>query len=247
MKKEYSPWTGEEVQVEAITFSPEQMEEAHAQLSGYRAPRSRIAYQERHAGVYSKYDEKRISKQGMLKIFRRFATYEAADYFQEHTIRPEDILRIGIDKFVVANGWTRRTEVRAWRNYKVRLHVCPSCEDQFVPALMQQNHGLCRHCRKEFSNLAIRSYVTRNLEERETDEVETDQPSFLINFYALFTHDRAFRNMFRVDALFAQEEEERYRVREQEEKLRLQEEEAKRLAMEEVDPVEPDETSPESP
>lgn len=206
MSEETTKYVNESPEAEHPVFTPEQIEEAGKQMSAYKTIRSREAWQARHGGLYAKYTEKRMSKQGLIKTFRRFMTYEAKDYFAKHTIKAEDILRIGIDKFIVANGWSCRSDVVKWRRNRVRLQVCPGCDDQFVPALVQQNHGLCIHCRKDFSNVAIRGYVSRMLYQLE-DDATTDQPTFLVNFYALFANDKAFRDLFRKDNAFAIAEE----------------------------------------
>lgn len=211
MDKQISPWTGESIEREVSPITSEQMAAIDRQLADYVAPADREEWNERHGGLYSTYSEKRLSKSGLSRIFRRFLRYELKAYCAAHEITLEDILRIGIEQFVVANGWRKVGHVATWRNNKIRLHVCPGCKDHFVPAMFQTNHGLCVHCRKNFSDKAIRGYVKRHIDELNAaleedaadEERKTREPSFLVNFYILFTKDEVFRDMFRKGDPFA--------------------------------------------
>ena len=217
MDKQVSPWTGENVARVATPITSEQMREVDRQLDDYIPPADREEWNNRHGGLYSRYSEKRLSRSSLNRIFNRFLRYEHRAYCEAHDIVLEDILRIGIEQFVVANGWRKVSHVATWRKNKVRLHVCPGCDKQFVPAMYQTNHGLCIHCRKDFSEKAIRGYMQRSIDEMkrsieeqglEDEERRTTEPSFMVNFYILFKHDKLFRDLFRKGDPFAESCEE---------------------------------------
>lgn len=212
MDKQVSPWTGETVEREVVAITSEQMAEIERQLATYEPPADREEWNVRHGGLYTRYSEKRLSRSGLARLFNRFLRFEYRAYCATHDITLEDILKVGIEQFVVANGWRKVSHVSTWRTNKVRLHVCPGCEGQFVPAMYQTNHGLCIHCRKEFSDKAIRGYVQRSIDEMKRaiqeqdgpdEERRTSEPSFMVNFYILFKHDKVFRDLFRKGDPFA--------------------------------------------
>lgn len=214
MDKQINPWTGETIERELAPVTSEQMAEIDRQLATYAPPATREEWNERHGGLYSTYSEKRLSKSGLSRLFRRFLRYEMKAYREAHDITLEDILRVGIEQFVVANGWRKVSQVATWRNNKIRLHICPSCNNHFVPAMFQTNHGLCIHCRKDFSDKAIRGYFKRNMDEMKAALVEHEnadeerrskEPSFLVNFYILFKNDAMFRDLFRKGDPFAEQ------------------------------------------
>lgn len=212
MDKQVNPWTGEAVEQEASPITSEQMAEIKRQLDAYTPPKDREEWHARHGGVYARYSEKRLSKSSVARLFNRFLRYELRDYCAAHDLTLEDILRVGIEQFIVANGWRKVSQVATWRRNKIRLHVCPSCGEHFVPAMYQTNHGLCVHCRKSFSDKAIRGYIQQTIDEmrKEVDEQEesneerrTSEPSFFVNFYILFNRDQVFRDLFRNGDPFA--------------------------------------------
>lgn len=212
MDKQVNPWTGEQLESTPSTVTSEQMKEIERQLDSYVPPKDRTEWNERHAGLYSSYSEKRLSKSSLARLFNRFLRYERRAYCAAHDITLEDILNVGIERFIVANGWRKVSQVATWRRNAVRLHVCPGCDGQFVPAMYQTNHGLCSHCRKEFSDKAIRGYVQQTIDEMRKELAEqkegaepsqTSEPSFLVNFYVLFEKDAIFRNLFKKDDPFA--------------------------------------------
>lgn len=203
--KMINPWTGERVERERDPVTSEQMAEIDRQLAEYEPPVGREAWTARHGGLYTKYSDKRLSRSGLARLFRRFLRYEMRAYCEAHDITLADILSIGIEQFIVANGWRKVSDVAGWRRNRVRLHVCPSCRDQFVPAMYQTNHGLCIHCRKEFSDKAIRGFILRQMEDASIrgEARQTSEPSLLVDFYILFNGSAEFRDLFRKGDRFA--------------------------------------------
>lgn len=203
--KMINPWTGETVERRRDPVTSEQMAEIDRQLAAYEPPVGREEWTKRHGGLYAKYSDKRLSRSGLSRLFRRFLRYELHPYCDTHDITLADILAVGIEQFVVANGWRKVSDVAAWRRNRVRLHVCPSCRDQFVPAMYQANHGLCVHCRKEFSDKAVRGFILRQMAASgaKGEERRTSEPSLLVDFYILFSRNQEFRDLFRKGDPFA--------------------------------------------
>lgn len=210
MNTSFNIWSGEEVALpeEQQQVTPELLVEIERQLKAYEAPIDKETWFARHGGVYSKYSHKRLSKSALSRIFTRFMRHARYDYLKHHDITLEDILRIGIEQFVVVNGWRKPSQVDGWIHNRVRIDICPGCGKHFVPALIQVNQGLCMHCRKEFSFPAIRQFMVEQTASSQESR-NTSDPSMLVNFHIMFKNDEAFRNLFRKEDAFAIELEAR--------------------------------------
>lgn len=210
MKKTFNIWSGEEV---ALTSSqspitPEQLEAIEKQLQEYSAPVDKESWYARHGGVYSKYSHKRLSKSALSRIFKRFMLHARHDYLKHQDLTMDDIIRIGVEQFVVANGWLKPKQVDGWVQNRVRIATCAGCDAHFVPALIQVNQGLCRHCRKKYSFPAIRQFMVEQTASNEEAE-NTKDPSMLVNFHIMFKNDAVFRSLFLKEDEFAIELEAR--------------------------------------
>lgn len=144
----------------------------------------------------------------MLKsIWATFLENERFDYIvSNNTVDMDQIVKIGFDKFVLTNGWNRSSDVKKWRNNKLRIGVCPHCQDQFVPLVFQVNYGLCSGCRPDFSLKSIRKYIdyVGSTDERYAGA----EQDLLMNFFILFYTDINFRVMFTKGHPFAKKYEE---------------------------------------
>lgn len=167
-------------------------EDITQQYLSYR-PLTKEEWKERHRGMLVKFPKEQVNKGAMRRIFEAFLKTERIDYFKAHSFTVEDIVRIGIDKFVVANGWTQPRDVKTWRNNIVRIGVCPHCKDQFATLIYEANHGLCRNCVPEYSSEAIQGFLIR---EAQTDAYLEHHASLAVNFYMLFANDKPFRELF---------------------------------------------------
>lgn len=163
---------------------------------------------ERYGGMYGTDKDEVLPKRKLEKIWRKFLLQERIDYIvKNNTVSIEDIVNIGIDKFIRTNGWEKAADVPTWRNNVVRVGICPECKDQFIPLIMQTNHGLCKNCRPNFSGKAIKRFV---------EHVISTSPRYfrahqdaLMDFYIMFYNDSIFRKMFIKDSPTAIEIEER--------------------------------------
>lgn len=157
----------------------------------------------RYAGMMGS-DRKQLSVSTLRKIWEEFVQKERYDYIlANNTVTVDDIVNIGIDKFALTNGWTKPSDVKRWRNNKIRIGVCPNCKDQFVPLIFQVNYGLCSNCRPEFSFQATKKYIdfvgTTNERYKEASN------ELLMDFFIMFYTDDNFRDLFKKDSEFAKE------------------------------------------
>lgn len=163
---------------------------------------------DRYAGMYGSDKDKVIPKKHLKKIWSTFITDERIDYItSNNTVSVEEIVSIGIDKFVRTNGWSRSSDVRNWRSNSVRVGKCPECNDQFLPMIMQANHGLCSHCRPKFSVKAIQRFVEHLIST--SPRYYLAHRDALMDFYIMFYSDNAFRKLFLKDSETAKEYETR--------------------------------------
>lgn len=162
----------------------------------------------RYAGVYGTDRYEAIPKKQLERIWRKFIINERIDYItMNNTVSVDEIVSIGIDKFVKTNGWRRAGDVANWRANTVRVGKCPECNDQFIPMMMQTNHGLCDHCRPAFSVTAIKAFVEHTISTNE--RYFRAHQDALMDFYIMFYNDRTFRTLFRKGSDSAKEFEER--------------------------------------
>lgn len=165
-------------------------------LEGYNEEMTHEQMKERYAGMYGKLPEKALSKRQMAKIFNEFMQTERRDFLiKNEMVSVQDILDIGIDKFIMTLGWTKPSDVPSWRNNVVRIGICPECNEQFIPLIFQVNQGLCNNCRPDFSVPAIKRFIehTAAMNER-YQEASSD---LLMDFYIMFYNDANFRALFR--------------------------------------------------
>ena len=163
-------------------------------LKDYDPNISQEDFKKKYAGVYAKDEGKRLSKSSMRKIFRKFLKEERIDFFKHHDFTLQDVVDIGIDKFVYTMGWTKPAKVRRWRNNKVRVGICLHCKDQFLPLIYQTNHGLCHNCRPLYSATAMRNFALAVLSKEK--RYENAHRDFLMDFYIMFANDDKLRRSF---------------------------------------------------
>lgn len=150
---------------------------------------------DRYAGMYGTDRAYVIPKKQLKQIWKRFVMEERIDYItMNNTVSVDEIIAIGIDKFVRTNGWMRSGDVPRWRSNVARVGKCPECNDQFIPLLMQTNHGLCNHCRPNFSVKAIKRFVEHTISTNER-YFRADKDA-LMDFYIMFYNDATFRKLF---------------------------------------------------
>ena len=176
-------------------------------VKGYDPDMDHEEFKQRYAGLYQKDEGKRLSKSSMRRIWNKFVKEERIRFFEVHnTFNVQQVLAIGVDKFIYTMGWTKPSHVRRWRNNKLRVGICCHCNDQFIPLLFQANHGLCHNCRPLYSVKAIKNYVIRELES--SDRYYEAHRDLLMDFYIMFYHDAQLRSLFLKTSDFAQSLEE---------------------------------------
>lgn len=147
-----------------------------------------------------------IEEKRLRRLWEVFVRQERIDYItaNNHTSM-DDILDIGIDKFIRTNGWMRKSDVKSWRNNVVRIGTCPECRNEFVPLMMQANHGLCLTCRMDFSTKAIKRFVENVIATNK--RYHNAEKDALMDFYIMFYSDPNFRSLFKKDTDTAKEYE----------------------------------------
>lgn len=163
-------------------------------------------FKSRYAGVIAKDMGDRLSVSQIQKIWDKFIRNEYRPFLNAHlNLTMTQIVEIGIDKFVYVMGWRRPSDVATWRNNKLRVGACCHCKDQFIPMMLQHNHGLCSNCRHEYSSTAIRKFIIKQL--NVAKRYEGAQRDLLMDFYIMFYHDDAFRRLFKTGSKSAIEME----------------------------------------
>lgn len=174
------------------------------QLAYYDENISKDDYKKRYAGTYAKDSGKRLSKASLKRIWNKFVREERIDFFKAHnTFQIEDIVMIGIDKFINTMGWTKPQHVKSWHNNRIRVGICCHCRDQFIPMIFQANHGLCNNCRPLYSVPAMQNFVKREL--ANSERYYKARRDMLMDFYIMFYHDSDFRKLFLKDSEMAKE------------------------------------------
>lgn len=152
-------------------------------------------FKKRNAGFLGKDDGDRLSVSQIKRIWEKFMRDEYRAFLNAHTnMTMEQIIKIGIDKFVYALGWKRPSDVPSWHNNRLRVGVCCQCQDQFIPMMLQHNHGLCGLCKPLFSFKAIRNFIVHQL--NISKRYEGAQHDLLMDFFIMFYHDQTLRNLF---------------------------------------------------
>lgn len=165
----------------------------------------------RMRSVYGKVEPFETNEE-VIELWNRFKETELEEYLKKTgNFTASDILRIGIDRFLYALGITKKGDVSAWRDHKVSLCVCPSCDSEFTMFLFDVNAGLCRECSHDYSFDAIKAFIDRSMREAAEDswDKEKNAPDYarigdiVMNFTALFHNDKNLRNLFLKDSPFA--------------------------------------------
>lgn len=147
------------------------------------------------AGVISKDEHTRLSVSQVKNIWERFMKGEYRSFLNAHlNLTLADIIKVGVDRFVYVMGWKRPSDVPSWHNNRVRVGVCCHCQDQFIPMMLQTNHGLCVNCRPKYSVTAIRKFAIHQLNTSERYYEATQD--LLMDFYIIFYMDEKFRKLF---------------------------------------------------
>lgn len=77
------------------------------------------------------------------------ALQDHSDAFMKyHGFSVGDIKRIGVRKFLKAEGWEKPEDVTAFMSDAMHLSICPHCMDEF--GIAQDVFGLCRKCKPFF-------------------------------------------------------------------------------------------------
>jgi len=90
----------------------------------------------------------RLSKTVVNSIWVAFLKTEAAEFTKQMGYGPKEIHKIGIRKFVDANGWFLTQHVSRWRTDAWRVVVCPECGKDF--GILSDDMGLCPKCLPRF-------------------------------------------------------------------------------------------------
>lgn len=176
-------------------------------LEGYKHWSPEVL-EHRYQGMLGTDGKEYLSHSTLVRIWKKFMVEERRDYILRHnTLSMDDLVRIGIDKFIMTNGWKKPSDVSSWRNNVVRIGVCPDCKDQFVPLMFQTNHGLCKTCRVQYNTKAIRKFITNVL--ATNDRYLNAMDDALMDFYIMFYSDDEFRHLFKKGDPFAEDFAER--------------------------------------
>jgi hypothetical protein len=163
-------------------------------------------FRKRFAGVMGRDEHKRLSVSLLKNTWEKFMKKEYRGFLNAHVnLSLEQIMKIGIDKFIYIMGWEKPSDVSSWHNNKLRVGACCHCQDQFIPMIFQHNHGLCSNCRPFYSAKAIRSFAIHQL--NDSQRYHKAQNDLLMDFYILFYHDKKFRELFLVGSESATEYE----------------------------------------
>lgn len=147
------------------------------------------------AGVVAKDEHDRLSVSQIKNIWERFMKTEYRGFLNAHlNLTLEDIMKVGIDKFVYVMGWTKPNDVPSWHNNRLRVGICCHCRDQFIPMILQQNQGLCVNCRSFYSLKAIRNFNIHQL--NVSGRYQEASSDLLMDFYIMFYMDEKFRKLF---------------------------------------------------
>lgn len=195
-EKNYGEWRKEMVTEEGKHIVTEQdMATAKLFFEWYKEDMSPEEMKARYAGMYGKMRETPMPRRKLERIWDLFLQEERRDFIISHnTMSISEILRIGIDKFVMTLGWEKVSDVATWRNNVVRIGICPECKEQFIPLMFQTNQGLCNNCRPNFSVKAIRRFMEYVI--AKNDRYENAHHDALMDFYIMFYNDELFRKLF---------------------------------------------------
>lgn len=169
-------------------------------------------FKKRYAGFVAKDTGYRLSPSAVKNIWNAFMRSEYREFLASHVnLTMDDLLDIGIDKFIYTLNWSKPKDASNWRNHKIRIGYCCHCHDQFIAMIIQSNQGLCNNCRPDYSVKAMRNYILKVL--NDSDRYHEAHRDALMDFYILFYNDQSFRNLFMKSSEFAQQlEEENYEV-----------------------------------
>lgn len=168
----------------------------------YQEDMDQETFAKRYAGVLASKNKKRLSKSSIKRIWGKFIKEERLDFFAVHTNLTEyDVARVGADKFIYTIGWTKPAHIHNWRKHKVRIGICCHCDDQFVPMMLQTNHGLCNHCRPLYSSKAMQQFVLKEL--NGSERYFKAHRDMLMDFFIMFYNDPSLRVLFLKDSEFA--------------------------------------------
>lgn len=188
--KEYKDWLKTNQELQAKADEAETEEEEEEALKACTAH-----FKKRYAGVIAKDQGDRLSPSKLKNIWERFMRHEFRTFLDSHlNLKFEAILEIGIDKFIYTLGWKKASDTASWRNNKVRIGTCSHCNDQFIPMMFQQNHGLCSNCRPLYSVTAIRNYILHVMDQ--SDRYANATHDLLMDFYIMFYSDPQLRKLF---------------------------------------------------
>lgn len=82
------------------------------------------------------------------KLWNHFLENEAEEFEQVRKLTVKEIKRIGIRKFVRANGWEKKEDVAKWRTDIYDVIPCPHCKKDF--GVLDFTLGLCDKCRPKY-------------------------------------------------------------------------------------------------
>ena len=77
-------------------------------------------------------------------IWKAFLDTEEPEFKKAFGFGKKDIRKVGVRRFVKANGWASTEDVVKWRTDKLHVTICPSCKKDF--GIMDDSLGLCDKC-----------------------------------------------------------------------------------------------------
>lgn len=200
--KEYKKWLKENNRLQELADNADTEEEQKEALQ-----RNTDHFKHYFAGVISKDEHDRLSVSQIKNIWERFMKSEYRSFLDAHlNLTLEQIVKIGIDKFVYVMGWKRPSDVPSWHNNRVRVGACCHCDNQFIPMMLQHNHGLCVNCRPSYSIKAVRNFAIHQL--NTSERYHEASHDLLMDFYIIFYMDKNFRKLFLKDSESARQMEE---------------------------------------
>lgn len=84
-------------------------------------------------------------------IYKAFAKMSQEDhtlFVKSFGFFTPEINKIGFEKFVKANGWTRKEHALRWKTDMLHNIICPACKDDF--GILEDSAGLCENCKPHY-------------------------------------------------------------------------------------------------
>jgi hypothetical protein len=142
------------------------------------------------------------SEEDYANIWMAFCINEAKEFNDTMSYGADEIIRIGLKKFIDANDWRTVEDVKKWKTDKADVIICKHCNEEFAHLDITGRldlHGICSICAPLYDLDRINSVSSFEADKEHYADLKDPAMRFMaarVRVMEQFAFDKEFRDKF---------------------------------------------------